>query len=323
MNSQNPAASPATSHHGTAVLDRTSGPLCNAARDTRRSDHAPEPLEGVNPAGCSAGPAARGVHYHHLFRDLLREELRRHEPELSQQLQARADGGRLQPPEGLHTATRHRGHSSRGHDGLLFRRSYHLRLKQTRLSGSRPARASRSLCRSRRSGGRVPAGVRQRHAVDRRERQRPREGRESGPACVESARWRPHSRKQHHAPRGLCPVHGGGARERRARPRGPGDRRPPDAFGARALCQPMTLQCTARFRDAMPAYRRVPLAPGFGRCIGSASPAARSSGSTDRRSCSSGRTATTMTELPCPGDPRKSAGRGVLWRYAGGDLMRS
>ncbi len=51
MNSQNPAASPATSHHGTAVLDRTSGPLCNAARDTRRSGHALEPLEGVNPLG--------------------------------------------------------------------------------------------------------------------------------------------------------------------------------------------------------------------------------------------------------------------------------
>jgi hypothetical protein len=31
MDSQNPA-SPATSHHGTAVVDRTSGPLCHAAR---------------------------------------------------------------------------------------------------------------------------------------------------------------------------------------------------------------------------------------------------------------------------------------------------
>jgi ATP/maltotriose-dependent transcriptional regulator MalT len=51
MNSQNPAASLATSHHRTAVLDRTSGPLCNAARDTRRSGHALEPLEGVNPLG--------------------------------------------------------------------------------------------------------------------------------------------------------------------------------------------------------------------------------------------------------------------------------
>ena len=45
---------------------------------------------------------------------------------------------------------------------------------------------------------------------------------------------RPHPREQHHAPRGLCPVHGGGPRERRARPRGPGDCRLQDALCARA-----------------------------------------------------------------------------------------
>jgi hypothetical protein len=45
MISRNPAASPAASHHGIAVLDRTSGPLCNAARDTRRSGHALEPTD--------------------------------------------------------------------------------------------------------------------------------------------------------------------------------------------------------------------------------------------------------------------------------------
>ena len=51
----------------------------------------------------------------------------------------------------------------------------------------RLARA-RSLRRPRRPGRGLPAGVRQRHAVDRRARKRPRRGREPGPARVEPAR---------------------------------------------------------------------------------------------------------------------------------------
>ena len=43
--------------------------------------------------------------------------------------------------------------------------------------------------------------------------------------------------EQHHPPRGLRPVHGGGARERRAGPRGTGDRRLPDALRARAAAR--------------------------------------------------------------------------------------
>jgi len=66
-------------------------------------------------------------------------------------------------------------------------------------------------------------GVCKRHAVDGRARERPRGGREPRPASVEPARGRSHSREQHDASRGLCPLHGGGPRERRARPRGPGD----------------------------------------------------------------------------------------------------
>ena len=49
----------------------------------------------------------------------------------------------------------------------------------------------------------------------------------------------PNSREQPHASRGLRPVHGGGTRERRARPRGPGDRRLPDALGARTCRERM------------------------------------------------------------------------------------
>ena len=74
-------------------------------------------------------------------------------------------------------------------------------------------RYASSLRRPRRPGGGVPAGVRQRHSVDCRARQRPRGGREPGPARVEPACGRPDPREQHHAPHRLCPIHGGGARE--------------------------------------------------------------------------------------------------------------
>ena len=100
----------------------------------------------------------------------------------------------------------------------------------------RPAREARPLRRPRRPGGGVPAGVRQRHPLDGRARQRPRGGREPGSARLEPACRRPDPREQPHQARGLRAVHGRGARERRARPRGAGDRRPPVAVGARARC---------------------------------------------------------------------------------------
>jgi LuxR family maltose regulon positive regulatory protein len=90
MNSRNPAAGPATSHRGLAVLDRPSRPLHDAARDTRRSGHAPEPLEAIHPLGVPLDRHREWYHYHHLFRDLLGAELERREPELLQHLQDRA-----------------------------------------------------------------------------------------------------------------------------------------------------------------------------------------------------------------------------------------
>ena len=57
-------------------------------------------------------------------------------------------------------------------------------------------------------------------------------GESQGASRLEPARRRSHLGEQRHAPRGLRPVHGGGDRERRADPRGPGDRRLPDASGA-------------------------------------------------------------------------------------------
>src|SRR3954454_11362916 len=97
----------------------------------------------------------------------------------------------------------------------------------------RPSRTPRPGGRPRRPGGGGPAHLRQRHPLDRRAWQRPRGGRQPGPASVEPPRGRPDPRQQHHAPRGLRPIHGGGPRRRRSRSRGPGDRRPPDSFGAR------------------------------------------------------------------------------------------
>jgi LuxR family transcriptional regulator, maltose regulon positive regulatory protein len=90
MNSQHPAARPATSHRGIALLDRASRPLRDAAPDRRRPARALEPREGGNPLGIPLDRQREWYHYHHLFHDLLGVELERREPELIQQLQARA-----------------------------------------------------------------------------------------------------------------------------------------------------------------------------------------------------------------------------------------
>jgi LuxR family transcriptional regulator, maltose regulon positive regulatory protein len=125
MNSQNPAASPATSHYRmpgllssesgplmadpprpellahlprreasscrpTAVPDRPTVGECDAAWDTRRPGHALETLEGAGPLGVPLDRHREWYHYHHLFRDLLGAELQSREPEVVQQLHAQA-----------------------------------------------------------------------------------------------------------------------------------------------------------------------------------------------------------------------------------------
>src|SRR4029450_11319025 len=82
MNSRNPAAGPATSHRGTALLDRATRVLRDPALDATRS--------GGNPLGVPLDRHREGYHYNHLFRDRLGAELERREPELIQHLQARA-----------------------------------------------------------------------------------------------------------------------------------------------------------------------------------------------------------------------------------------
>jgi LuxR family maltose regulon positive regulatory protein len=76
----------------TAVLERLSGPLCDAVLDTTGSA---EMLEGLERSNLLVVPLDRQrdwYRYHPLFRELLRGELERHEPELVRELTLRAAG---------------------------------------------------------------------------------------------------------------------------------------------------------------------------------------------------------------------------------------
>ena len=63
------------------------------------------------------------------------------------------------------------------------------------------------------------------------------EGESQGLPVWSRPRGRPHPREQSHPPRRLRLVHGRGSQERRARPRNPGDRGPPNTVGAGARDQ--------------------------------------------------------------------------------------
>ena len=74
----------------TAVLERMCGPLCDAVLDTTGSAGVLESLEGSNLLLVPLDRRREWYRYHHLFRDLLRAELQRREPELVAELHARA-----------------------------------------------------------------------------------------------------------------------------------------------------------------------------------------------------------------------------------------
>jgi LuxR family maltose regulon positive regulatory protein len=74
----------------TAVLERMSGPLCDAVLDTRRSAEVLRSLEDSNLLVVPLDRHRVWYRYHHLFRDLLRAELERREPRLLPELHARA-----------------------------------------------------------------------------------------------------------------------------------------------------------------------------------------------------------------------------------------
>jgi LuxR family transcriptional regulator, maltose regulon positive regulatory protein len=74
----------------TAVLERLSGPLCDAVTDTTGSDRVLESLHSSNLLLVALDRRREWYRYHHLFRDLLRAELGQREPELIPELHARA-----------------------------------------------------------------------------------------------------------------------------------------------------------------------------------------------------------------------------------------
>ena len=74
----------------TAVLERISGPLCDAVLGTEGSGRALRSLEDSNLLVVPLDRHREWYRYHHLFRDLLRAELERREPQLVPRLHARA-----------------------------------------------------------------------------------------------------------------------------------------------------------------------------------------------------------------------------------------
>jgi ATP/maltotriose-dependent transcriptional regulator MalT len=74
----------------TAVLDRMCGPLCDAVLATTGSAELLESLAGSHLLLVPLDRRREWYCYHHLFRDLLRAELERREPELVPKLHQRA-----------------------------------------------------------------------------------------------------------------------------------------------------------------------------------------------------------------------------------------
>jgi LuxR family maltose regulon positive regulatory protein len=74
----------------TAVLERMSGPLCDAVLDTTGSSDILAWLEESNLLLVPLDRRRRWYRYHHLFQELLRAELERREPELIPELRHRA-----------------------------------------------------------------------------------------------------------------------------------------------------------------------------------------------------------------------------------------
>ncbi len=74
----------------TSVLDRMSGGLCDAVLETTRSAHTLETLERTNCFVVPLDRRAEWYRYHHLFGELLRDELERSEPEVLPALNRRA-----------------------------------------------------------------------------------------------------------------------------------------------------------------------------------------------------------------------------------------
>ncbi|HEU6445854.1 MAG TPA: LuxR C-terminal-related transcriptional regulator [Gaiellaceae bacterium] len=84
-----PAAEASFLEH-TSVLDRMCGGLCDAVLQTTSSAHTLESLERTNGFVVPLDRRGEWYRYHHLFRQLLRTELERREPQVVRELSARA-----------------------------------------------------------------------------------------------------------------------------------------------------------------------------------------------------------------------------------------
>lgn len=90
----------------TAILDRLSGPLCDAVTQDTGGQSVLESLDATNLFIVPLDDERRWYRYHRLFADLLRQRLEREHPELVPDLHRRASAWYLQ--EGLHSeAVRH------------------------------------------------------------------------------------------------------------------------------------------------------------------------------------------------------------------------
>ena len=74
----------------TSMLDRMSGPLCDSVLQTTRSADTLESLERTNAFLVPLDRRGQWYRYHHLFGELLRNELERSEPEVALALNGRA-----------------------------------------------------------------------------------------------------------------------------------------------------------------------------------------------------------------------------------------
>jgi LuxR family transcriptional regulator, maltose regulon positive regulatory protein len=74
----------------TSILDRMCGGLCDAVLEGAQSSHILEGLEGANYFVVPLDRHGEWYRYHHLFGELLRNELERSEPKLAAELNARA-----------------------------------------------------------------------------------------------------------------------------------------------------------------------------------------------------------------------------------------
>ena len=188
-----------------------SGPLCDAVLDRTGSDAVLESLAHSNLLLVALDRHGEWYRYHHLFRDLLRAELQRREPELVGVLHVRAaewcevnhmpelaidhaaNGLRRRPGQSAHAAERGRRHSPRdaARPSGVGSRGSRTRTWSSSIPRSRcsvHSSTSTSATRPRRNAGALPRNIHRRRCSSMEARAR-NAGRPSG-FFPTAARWR-------------------------------------------------------------------------------------------------------------------------------------